>query len=260
LASVNKSAIFASYLITSNIDMAEPIFFDPTLTNIDLVLRLNEDESYHAIKVLRLKKDDAIEVTNGNGLLAKAQIAEIIKKQVDLKILEYHIIPPSIPRIHLSICPVKKRDRIEWIIEKATEIGVYSISFFTSQYSERAELNYQRMEKILIGAVKQSGNLYKPILHPIKKFETFITNSTEFAGQKLIAHCGLDEHSHVSKKYLKQSEVMMMIGPEGGFTDNEVSLAIKNGFSPVSLGSNKLRAETAAIYSIVTIKSINALP
>jgi 16S rRNA (uracil1498-N3)-methyltransferase len=239
--------------------MSSPLFYDPGLKKDSQLLQLGEEESYHAIKVLRMKKGDQIELTNGNGLLAKSRINEINKNKVDIVISEILTFPMPQPAINLAICPVKKREKTEWIVEKATEIGVNEIYFFTSRYSERAVLNYERLERILISAIKQSGNLFKPDLHQIKNFEAFIEASMEFAGQKLIAHCGTNDNNHFSNIYKRQTEAMIMIGPEGGFTDQEVNFAIKNGYNPVSLGVNKLRAETAAIFSLASIKSLNEI-
>jgi 16S rRNA (uracil1498-N3)-methyltransferase len=232
-------------------------FFDRSLTNCPDLFYLNEEESFHAIKVLRHRKGDIIAVTDGFGGLVKAEILDIEEKSLPLKILDRHYTHPDGPLVYIAVCPVKKREKTELIVEKAAEIGANAVFFFTSHRSEREALNMVRLEKILVSAIKQSHNLYLPQLYPLVDFNKMLLNCTKFAGQKLIADCEAESSSKLSRVYKSKENVLILIGPEGGFTPDELLLAEREGFVKVSLGRNILRAETAAIYSLSVIKALN---
>ena len=237
--------------------MSAPMFYEPGLDQTSKSIILNAEESFHARKVLRLKAGDEILLANGMGISAKAVISGFQKENIvaGIKKINSHILPH--PNVYLAICPVKKHDKTEWVVEKATEIGVTGIFFFSSRYSERESLNFERLEKHIISAIKQSGNFFKPQLYPLVDFESFLSNCTNFAGDKFIAHCEKQGTQTALASFRKFSDVMIMIGPEGGFSKEEVAMAIKNGFRTITMGENILRAETAAIWALSVIKAFN---
>jgi len=165
---------------------------------------------------------------------------------------------PSCPvRIELAVAPTKNADRMEWLAEKATETGVDSITFLKTRYSERKQLNTDRIRKILIAAMKQSEKAVLPQLSEMIDFEQYVEQA--FAGQKIIPHCHPGEKRLLSHTYCKGEDVRILIGPEGDFSEEEVALALANGYQAVSLGETRLRTETAALVACQTIHILNQL-
>lgn len=239
--------------------MNERLYFEPEINSDSKTILLNEDESHHLLKVIRAQKGESLSLMNGKGLLAEARILEISKKRAQLEIYNVVFYPALSNRIHLGICPVKKRDKLEMIVEKATEMGVSEISFIQSEFSERSKINWSRFEKIIISAVKQSVNPHVPKLNPIIKFSSFIENFADSSGQKFIAWCGTLNENHLSKFYKPAQDVIMLIGPEGDFSEQEVKLASGRNFVPVSLGNLRLRSETAAIFAIAALQALKEI-
>lgn len=227
------------------------IFYQPNITSS---LCLDEIESHHAIKVLRLKNDDEIIVLDGKGNEIFAKITEANSKKCLVQIIN---ISNKLSRkcfLELVVAPTKNIDRIEWLVEKSVEVGIDSIKFIHSQNSERNKIKIERLQKIAISAMKQSKNNFLPILHEILSFEVVINE--KFKGQRLIAHCEEGEKKHI-KDALNNSQksIQLFIGPEGDFSQNEIQLAISKGALPVALGESRLRTETAAFYGCVSINS-----
>jgi len=232
------------------------VFFVPEIESD--VIELAEEDSWHAAKVLRLKTGDPVVIVNGRGVWCTAELiqtspvkcqARIITKTAGFEKREYNL--------HIAVAPTKNADRIEWFAEKATEIGIDTITPLLCRTSERKNLNTERVRKIATAAMKQSLKAYLPIIDEITPFEGFIQQS--HTGKKFIAHCHSGKLPFLGNLVLKGEPVIILIGPEGDFTSEEVNLAVKCGFTEVSLGNSRLRTETAALAACHTIAVINHL-
>ncbi len=217
---------------------------------------LNEEESKHCIKVLRLTKGDKLFLTDGKGAFCEAVIIN-----PSLKACEINIIHQSKNYgkkdfyLSIAIAPTKNSERFEWFLEKATEIGIDEITPLICRFSERKEIKTERLNKVILSAMKQSLKAYLPLLKPVQPFKDFIFNP--FRGDKFIAYCSDADKNLLSKIVKKGRNVLIMIGPEGDFSDEEVNMAIAEGFIPVSLGESRLRTETAGIVACHTVNLIN---
>ncbi|MDR1632699.1 MAG: 16S rRNA (uracil(1498)-N(3))-methyltransferase [Dysgonamonadaceae bacterium] len=220
--------------------------------------QLPEAEAQHCLKVLRMQAGDIVHVTDGKGNLYKAAILETHPKHCLLDILQ---ITPQAParegQITIALAPAKNMERTEWFAEKATEIGLDAIAFLNCRFSERKEIKTERINKILISAMKQSLKTRLPKLQEMTGFQQFITQN--FEGQKFIAHCYPGQKSLLSKTYRPGENVLVLIGPEGDFSEEEVESAVKQGFTPVSLGESRLRTETAALTACQIIHVVNQI-
>lgn len=227
------------------------IFYIPDLSEKDKEVFLSEEESKHACRVLRLKKGNEILIMNGIGHHFTAKIFDENPKKCGLKIISFVFEEPSSKNIHIAICPTKNNERTEWFVEKATEIGVNEISFVYSKNSERKNIKLERFEKIVIAASKQSQRKYLPKLNDAVSFEEFLKIHKNGA----IAHCYQGNKLNI-KSNLQKTNYPILIGPEGDFTKQEVELALTAKYDPISLGKNRLRTETAALYACMLIKTI----
>ncbi len=199
---------------------------------------------------------DIIEIIDGKGNWYEAKISKAHEKRCEVKITNAkQVVERPNYSIHLAIAPTKNADRMEWMIEKCTEIGVDEISFLETRYSERKVQKLERLEKIAISAMKQSGQAFLPKLNEMQKISTFLQQP--FADQKYIAHLEEGERKLLSKIAIPSSKYVILIGPEGDFSEDEIKLANKNGFLSVSLGSTRLRTETAGLVSCMTLNLIN---
>jgi 16S rRNA (uracil1498-N3)-methyltransferase len=221
-------------------------FYTPELTLEFSHLTLSEAESKHAVQVMRLLNDQQIELFNGKGLSAIATVIDNHPKRCSVRI-DQRSEHPKENQIHIAIAPTKNMERLEWFVEKATEIGITEISLIKCQNSERREVKIERLEKILISAVKQSGRYFVPTLHPIEKWTDFLKKNPN----GLIAHCREGEKMKIDTSF--QNKVIV-IGPEGDFTLEEIELALAHGYSPITLGENRLRTETAALVACMQAK------
>ena len=224
-------------------------FYSTQITETQITL--NENDSKHAVKALRLAVADEIEIVDGKGNIYQCEIESPHPKKCVCTIIKKTIATPLPYHLHIAIAPTKNIDRLEWFLEKATEMGISKITPLLCQHSERKLMKPERLERILISAMKQSLKAEKPILHPLTKFKDFVTQS--FTGQKLIAHCEDGEKTTLNNldKGLKRHTIL--IGPEGDFGNNEILLAKENGFVPLSLGESRLRTETAAVVAVAGI-------
>ena len=211
---------------------------------------VNENDSKHIIKSYRKSIGDIIKFTNGDGLLVEAKIMEKGKK-IKAKILNVLKIKRDKVSIHIAISPLKNPSRIEWFVEKATEIGVKQITPIITKHSEKKRLNYERLERIAISSLKQSNQFFKPQINQIENFSDFIIKNKE---QKIMAN--LKTKNVLKKDLIVSDKLCLIIGPEGGFSDDEIQEAKKNKISEVSFGENRLRSETAAIFGLSILKSI----
>jgi 16S rRNA (uracil1498-N3)-methyltransferase len=230
------------------------LFYVPNVAENEIVL--DETESKHAIRVLRLNVGDKIQVVNGKGGFFLAEITQPHPKKCKLSILESHTeFGKRRFNLHMAIAPTKNIDRFEWFLEKATEIGIDEITPVLCEHSERKTIKPDRLEKILVSAMKQSLKAYLPKLNPIVSFNEFlIKNEGE---QKYIAHCNEGEKEHLQNEVEKEKSVTILIRPEGDFSPEEVEQAKKNGFCEISLGSSRLRTETAAIVACHIVNLVN---
>ena len=212
---------------------------------------LTESESRHAIKVLRMKNKDDVSIINGNGLYGEGEIIDSNPKKTKIKIHELKKIKKPVP-LTLAFCPTKNNDRNKLIIEKATEIGVTDFFPIISQNSERRKWNTERFEKVLISSIKQSQRFWLPTIHPAEKFNDFIKKISYKLN--FLAHCKEGEKIQLKKISNSLESQLIVIGPEGDFTSEEIELAKANNYKMISLGNNRLRTETACIAAITLMK------
>ena len=232
------------------------LFYHPGISEKDEQIVFPGDESKHIIKVLRKKEGDILHVTNGNGLLFKTELIHITPKQCVAKILEVTAEEKAAYYLHLAVAPTKMNDRYEWFLEKATEIGVQEITPIIGEHSERRVIKTERYERVIQSAVKQSLQLVVPKFNDSIPVIDFL--KADFSGKKYIAHCEEDRQKRSLKSVLSRGEnSIILIGPEGDFSTSEISLALENGWIPVSLGENRLRTETAAIVACHTVALAN---
>ncbi len=222
------------------------LFYAPELSITGF--SLPDEEAHHLIHVLRLARGDRVQVTDGKGGLAICEVLQLSKKSAILQIVTKEQCPQPARKLHIAIAPTKNMDRLEWLVEKATEIGVNRITPILCKHSERKVLNTERLRKIAIAAAKQSRHYWFPMLDELCPFDGFIQQG--FSGRKYIAHCHKGSKEHLSE-IAKEEQVTILIGPEGDFNPAEVELALQQEFTPVSLGENRLRTETAALVAVV---------
>lgn len=231
------------------------IFFAP---DIQQCPELPEEESGHAVRVLRHTEGDEIEVVDGAGTWYHCRITAAHPKHCGLEILSTRPDAHWPYAVELAIGPTKNLDRMEWWLEKATEIGLDRFIPLRCRFSERKELKVERMRKIAVSAMKQSLKATLPQIDEMTDIKRFVQEP--FDGQKFIAHCMDDQPRRLlSHLVQKNTAVRVLIGPEGDFSPEEVQLALENGYQPVSLGDQRLRTETAALASVHTIHLINEL-
>lgn len=229
------------------------IFYTP---DIAVNPELPEEEAGHCIRVLRLTEGDEILLTDGKGTFYKAAISRAHHKHCEVSILGSWQQPALWNfRLHIAVAPTKNMDRMEWFAEKATEIGIDAITCLNCRFSERREIKPARLEKILISAMKQSQKATLPQLEGMTDFKSFVSQS--FDGRKFIAHCEDGDKTLLKQTYRPGENVLVLIGPEGDFSPEEIELALKKGFEPISLGESRLRTETAALVACHTIHVLN---
>jgi len=218
---------------------------------------LDKEEAHHLIKVLRKSEGDQITFTDGEGNLFLCQLQELSLKKTIVKVLEKQSIDKNLFEIHLAIAPTKNADRMEWMVEKAVEIGLDKISLIKTSNSERNFLKMERLEKKSISALKQSLKFYKPSIDQESNFEAFISDPKFEGTEKFIAYVDERLPHHLYDLATKGSKYLILIGPEGDFTPEEISMAISFGFKPCSLGPSRLRTETAGIVAVHSLNLKN---
>lgn len=230
------------------------IFYTPDLSGNTYTL--DESESKHCVRVLRLDQGEEITLVDGRGGFFTAEIADPNPKRCAVKVIE-SVLDFGIRnfQVHIAIAPTKNIERIEWFLEKATEIGINRITPLLCRYSERKEIKADRLEKVMVSAMKQSLKAYLPQLDPLTKFNDFI--SQPFDGQKFIAHCDEKHRDLLKNLVVTNQNYLILIGPEGDFSSEEIELAVKAGFHPVSLGDSRLRTETAGVVACHTFNLMN---
>lgn len=230
------------------------LFFQPDIKKHNV---LSEDESRHCIRVLRMQEGEKIFITDGKGKLFHGRIRRADPKAclIDLEKEEEREVCKDF-RIHIALAPVKNTDRLEWFMEKATEIGIDEVSFPICQYSERSRVNIERLRKVAISAMKQSLRMRLPIINPESKFLNLIKSIHEES--RFIA-VSSDEKVSLFHATEARKNCCVLVGPEGGFSDEEIVVAKRYGFMPVSLGTHRLRTETAALTACHILNLVNSL-
>ena len=220
------------------------------------------EEAQHAVRVLRMQEGDEMMLMDGEGSFYRAELTEATKKRC------LYTINETLPQmrqwqghLHLAMAPTKNIDRTEWTCEKATEIGFDELTFLRCQFSERTVIKTERIDKILVSAMKQSRKAWKPILNEMTDFKTFLEKCRGVRGGKYICHC-YDEPMLGEKKLLRDclkpgEDALVMVGPEGDFSIDEVKMAEADGFQSVSLGSSRLRTETAGLVAVHLMNLFN---
>ena len=229
------------------------LFYEPDILSNGGIL--SSEESAHCIRVLRHNAGDAIQIIDGKGQLFEALIKVASPKACEVEIREQKSQPPPSVQCHIAIAPTKNIDRTEWFLEKSTEIGIEWITPIVVKNSERKVVKLPRLEKVITSAIKQSGSYWRPVLNDLTPFDSFV--KTPFEGDKFIAHCHNGHEPHLKNVVKKGNNTLILIGPEGDFTLKEIELALNNGFRPISLGSKRLRTETAALVASHIIRLIN---
>ncbi len=233
------------------------LFYNPDITDDTKQFSFPKDESKHILKVLRKGVGDILHITNGKGGLFTAEItipnlnkciATITSKSLQVK-RDY--------AVHLAVAPTKMNDRYEWFLEKATEIGIDSVSPIFCDHSERKVIKLERLERILQSAMKQSLSCYLPKLNDALSFKDFLKQ--DFRGDLFIAHCEDTDRKSLKQELKPNRDITILIGPEGDFSTNEIEQALQKGFIPVTLGETRLRTETAAIVACHSAAFINEL-
>jgi 16S rRNA (uracil1498-N3)-methyltransferase len=231
------------------------IFYIPDISGNTLTLP--EEESKHCVRVLRLSAGESISIVNGKGTMFTCEIAdphpkrckvEVISTQQNFGKQNFHL--------HIGIAPTKNIERFEWFLEKATEIGIDEITPILCERSERKVINNERLERVIIAAMKQSVKAYMPKLNALVPFKVFVEK--EFNGQNFMAYCGDFNEPHLKSCINKTDNIQILIGPEGDFSPAEVEMALKRGYKTIGLGSSRLRTETAGVVACTIANIVNA--
>jgi len=232
------------------------LFYNATITEDTQQFTFDRTESRHIVRVLRKKIGDQLLITNGKGILFTSEItiaddknciANIISVVEKLKPWKYHL--------HIAIAPTKNIDRFEWFLEKATEIGVDEITPLLCERSERKNIKSERLEKIIESAMKQSLKFQLPKLNPLISFSEFINK--DFESALFIAHCEKTDRKTLKSSLQPEQDVIILIGPEGDFSESEIEKAIHHNYAPITLGESRLRTETAGVVATNMISYIN---
>ncbi len=230
------------------------IFYSPGIS-ADYTF-LDESESRHCINVLRLSKKDTIQIIDGKGGLYFAEITDPNPRRCGFRVIE------SVKdygkrnyTLHVAIAPTKNINRFEWFLEKATEVGIDEITPLQCQRSERKILKMERLEKVILSAMKQAGRAFRPTLHHITPVDKFL--NSDFTGKRFIAHCAGEKKLVLKDRYLPGENALIMIGPEGDFSPEEIEAAKGKKMQEISLGPGRLRTETAGLIACFTINFLN---
>jgi 16S rRNA (uracil1498-N3)-methyltransferase len=230
-------------------------FFCPEILQTNHSITFSAEESHHAVKVLRVSPGDEINILNGKGQKAIGHIEAIINKQLKVLIDNVETSDAKWPLISIALAILKKKERLEWFVEKAVELGAGRLILFHSAHTEKSRVDEMRLQKLMITALKQSGNLWLPEIVVNQSFVDLIKQP--FDGMKFIAHCEDGDKLLLKHAYVQEKSALILIGPEGDFSSNEIKSALDQKFAPVSLGDLRLRAETAALTALLTLKIAN---
>lgn len=230
------------------------LFYTPDISGDYYVL--SPEESKHCVRVLRMEAGEPVVLVDGRGNWYEGEIDRAEAKGCGVRILEKKEEYGKRPfRLHLAVAPTKNIDRTEWMLEKCTEMGIDAITMLNSEHSERKVVKDERLEKVLVAAMKQSLKAYLPEFHTMTGFKDFVAACTE--KHKFIAHCHAGEKLRLDEAYQPGDDVVILIGPEGDFSEEEVAFAEKNSFRAITLGCSRLRTETAGIVACHSIDFMN---
>jgi 16S rRNA (uracil1498-N3)-methyltransferase len=234
------------------------LFYTPDIDAASSTYYLNEEESKHCVRVLRLHAGDKIQLIDGKGNFYTAAITDAHPKKTQLQIISVQSdFNKRNHYLHIAIAPTKNIERLEWFLEKATEIGIDEISLIICQRSERKEAKAERLNKIITSAIKQSIKAWHPVLNEPVAFNKLI--SGPFEGQKFIAHCETGDKLNLKDELKPSGRYLILIGPEGDFTPKEIDNALNNDFKAITLGESRLRTETAALEACFEVNFLNRI-
>ena len=234
------------------------LFYAPEITLPRYTL--SEEESKHCVRVLRMEPGDELHITVGRGTMLRCKVVDANAKRCVVEVVESeHEYQKMDYELTVAIAPTKIIDRFEWFLEKSTEVGISEIYPIECDHSERRQLKLDREQKVVTSAVKQSLKAYHPVLHPLTSVRDVIT--MPFEGAKFIAHCNseLGEREYLGRLLKKGEKTLILIGPEGDFSPEEITFALQNGFKAISLGRERLRTETAAVVATGGTSTINKM-
>lgn len=232
--------------------MPFPIFYTHNTASQNELLSLEEDSSRHIVQVLRMKAGEQLQLTDGLGSLLTAEIVSGHKKATQVRVLSGIKQPPPAPSVCIALSLIKNVSRFEWFLEKATEIGVSEIIPLICERTEKQHFRADRMKNILVSALLQSRQVWLPRLHEPLGFRKAVEQLA--SQQKLIAHCLEDQKESLREHARRQADTLILIGPEGDFTKEEIDLSLRHGYQPVSLGSTRLRTETAGMVAAAMLR------
>jgi 16S rRNA (uracil1498-N3)-methyltransferase len=230
------------------------LFYQPQIA--EGVLTLDPEEARHCVRVLRKKAGDVISLTDGNGNFFQARLTQVDARACAFEIIETQTIPLKNYRIHIGISPTKNADRIEWFVEKCVEFGVDEITLLDCDHTERSFIKTDRLSKVAVSAMKQSLKATLPKINGLTPFKTFVQEQTET--EKFIAFVDFSNPEHLKDLAKPQQSYLLLIGPEGDFSSQELALALKQNFTKVSLGSSRLRTETAGMAGCHILNLVNS--
>lgn len=231
------------------------LFYNQDIQESSTSFTFSKEESKHIIKVLRKSVGDVLNITNGDGWLFDAEIINADIKRCQANISNATQQPKRNYKLHLAVAPTKMNDRFEWFLEKATEIGIDTITPILCDHSERKVIKLDRFEKILQSAMKQSVQCYLPTINELIPFSSFVNK--EFKGQMFIAHCEDTDRKSLKEQLQPKQDITILIGPEGDFSVKEIEMALQRNFIPVTLGNTRLRTETAAVIASHSVAFVN---
>ncbi len=233
------------------------LFYTPDIDDGETYM-LSEEESKHAVRVLRLKTGDELWLTDGKGVLCQAKVLEEHPKRCNVQIVKrLKAYGKRNYRLHIAVAPTKNNTRFEWFLEKATEIGIDEITPLICEHSERDVVKIDRLNKVITAAVKQSLKAYHPQLNASQQFVDFLDNHS--SNKSFLAWCNASPDNRIESNLNAGEDVLILIGPEGGFSDAEIDLAKERGVSLVSISSSRLRTETAALVACHSVAFINKM-
>lgn len=214
---------------------------------------LTEGEASHMHKVLRMQPGEKVHVTDGEGRMFSGIISSVTAKNATIDIIEeFQNFQKRNYKLEIAVAPTKQIDRIEFLLEKAIEVGLDAFIPLTTFHSERRKINKERLEKIALSAMKQSLKAQKTRIHDLQTLKEFLESQHNFKGQRFIAHCHTDLELHPIKDVINPNiSYQFLIGPEGDFSKEETELAISHGYQPISLGKQRMRTETAALQCVM---------
>jgi 16S rRNA (uracil1498-N3)-methyltransferase len=231
--------------------MSIPYFYEPSIVEGQTSFTLNEISSKHCVQVLRMQENQRVDITNGMGYLFEAVIVSAHKKNTLVQIQSEKFIAAPSQKIILGIGLLKNLTRLEWLLEKATEMGIYEIMPLLCEHTIFEKFKLERFQNILQSAMIQSQQVWLPVLGTPVKFKEAIQNQKQ--AQKLIAHCEAGEKINI-KELEASADLLLFIGPEGDFSSAEIELALANNYQAIHLGPTRLRTETAALFALSVLK------